>query len=83
LITGTDGIAVSVSGGRAKSGCEMGSSESTGQKAPPRTIYTMEKDSPEKTKGVARSIGSQSRYPSIVPRYKEKVESNVTDIENF
>jgi hypothetical protein len=31
-----------------------------------------------KTKGVAfEALESQSRYPSIVPRYKEKVESNV------
>ncbi len=45
-------------------------------------IYTMERVNSEKTKGVARSIGSQSRYPSIVPRYKEKVESNVTDTKS-
>ncbi|HZE80766.1 MAG TPA: hypothetical protein VE604_07665, partial [Candidatus Polarisedimenticolia bacterium] len=32
----------------------------------------------EKTKGVAfEALESQSRYPSIVPRYKEKVESNL------
>jgi hypothetical protein len=34
----------------------------------------------ENTKGVAfEALESQSRYPSIVPRYKEKVESNVLD----
>jgi len=34
----------------------------------------------EKTKGVAfEALESQSRYPSIVPRYKEKVESNLLD----
>src|ERR1041385_2550348 len=73
-----NGSESTVSGGSG-SACEIGSKECMGFrqgalefKCTPWRVFL------GKTKGVAfQALESQSRYPSIVPRYKEKVESNV------